>query len=268
MALNSGPINLAHRPLAGRRVVVTRPQAQAAGLAERLAALGATPILLPVITIEPASDPGPLDEAIGRLGRYDWIVFTSANGVAIFWQRLAAAGLGQSALDGVRLAAIGPATAAALAERGRQPDFVPTEYVAEQIAAGLGDVTGQAILLPRAELARPALAEMLAAAGARVEEIATYQSAPVEPAEAALAELVAGVDAITFTSSSTVHAFCELIQRRLGDGPSRALLTGAVIACIGPITAATARERGLEPAVIAREYTADGLAKALAEHFS
>ena len=150
------------KPLAGQRVVVTRPPHQAPELADRLRALGATPVLFPTITIRPMADSSQLDEAIRRLGQYDWVIFTSVNGVAIFFERMAALGLEADIFEGVRAGAIGPATGEALAENGVAPDYIPDEFVAERIAEGLGDVSGLSILLPRAEIARKTLREMLA----------------------------------------------------------------------------------------------------------
>lgn len=254
--LEKGP-----QPLAGQRIVVTRPPHQAPELAERLEALGATPVLFPTITIRPMADNRELDEAIGNLGRYDWAIFTSVNGVAIFFERMAALGLEPSIFDGVRVAAIGPATGDALAENGVTPDYIPEEFVAERIAEGLGDVAGLAILLPRAEIARKTLREMLAAQGAAVDEIATYRTLPATADDAALAALE-NVDIITFTSSSTVRNFIKLVG---GREEALRLLRGVTVACIGPITAGTVEEKlALRPAVVAEEYTMDGLVAAIA----
>jgi uroporphyrinogen-III synthase len=250
---------LATTALAGRRVLVTRPADQAGALVERLAARGALPVVLPTIAIAPLADTAALDGAIGRLAGYDWIIFTSANGVTAFWERLAAAGLDGRALAGRSVAAIGPATAEALRERGVAVAFIPEEYVAERILDGLGDVAGRRVLLPRAEIARKALAGELRARGAEVEELAAYRTLAAPPDPEALAELRAGVDAITFTSSSTVRHFVELAGPDTGN---------AVIACIGPITAQTARELGLPVDVVAREYTLDGLVRALEAYFA
>ncbi len=255
-------------PLAGKRVLVTRPRAQASKLCDKLAALGAQPILFPTIEIAPLQDFSALDRAIRELDTYQWLILTSVNGVSAFWDRLACAGRDASALAGIQVAAIGPATAQALAARGVQARFVPEEYVAEAILDGIGDVRGQRILLPRADIAREALAVELARRGAQVDEIAAYRTLPAQPDPEGLASLERGVDAITFTSSSTVRNFVALLG---SDAWARYTVPGGqdrpVIACIGPITAQTARELGLPVDVMASEYTMDGLIAALVKAF-
>jgi uroporphyrinogen-III synthase len=244
--------------LAGKRILVTRPRAQAAELCDKLAALGAEPIAFPAIEVKPLEDYAALDWAIARLAQYQWVIFTSVNGVAAFWERLTLAGQGAPALAQIKVAAIGPATAHALDKRGVTARFIPDEYVAEAIVEGIGDVRGQQILLPRADIAREALAAALRERGAQVEEIAAYRTLPAEPDQAGLEQLRRGVDAITFTSSSTARNFAALAGSETG---------GAAIACIGPITAQTVRELGLPVDVMAAEYTMDGLVAALARYF-
>ena len=259
------PVQLtaAPKPLAGKRIVVTRPAPQAPELAEPLQALGATPILFPTIAIHPMEDSSRLDDAIGQIsaGAYDWVIFTSVNGVAIFWERLEALDRDGSIFDGVKVAAIGPATGDALADQGVVADYIPDEFVAEAIADGLGDMSGRRVLLPRAAIARKTLAEMLSEQGAEVEEVATYQTLPAEPGVAALSEL-RNADIFTFTSSSTVRNFVELV-----GGPKAAvkLTRGAHVACIGPITAGTAEEMGMVPHIVAEDYTIGGLVAALVD---
>lgn len=250
-------------PLKGRRIVITRPRSQTSDFASQLRDLGAVPILFPTIRIAPIDDTTMLDTAVRRLADYDWVIFTSVNGVDLFLQRLEALDVGVAQLDGVCVAAIGPATGSALSEMGVMPDFIPDEYVAERIAEGLGDVEGLKILLPRAEEARAALSELLSAKGADVNEIATYRTVRAAPDDEARAQLAtAGV--ITFTSSSTVRNFVSLV-----GGPQEAyrLAAQTVIACIGPITAATVRELGMEPQIVAKDYTIDGLIAALLSYF-
>jgi len=247
-------------PLAGKRILVTRPRAQAADLCAKLAALGAEPIVFPTIDIAPLEDTSLLDRAIDQLGQYHWIIFTSVNGVAAFWERLTAAGKDVPALNGIHVAAIGPATAKALADRGQQPRFIPDEYVAEAIVEGIGEVGGQRILLPRADIAREMLALELAQHGAVVDEITAYRTLPAAPDPHGLAELRRGVDVITFTSSSTVRNFIALVGRD-------AISPHTVNACIGPITARTARKLGLSLDVVANEYTMSGLVAALVGYF-
>ena len=229
------------RPLTGKRIVITRPEDDAHRLASRLQQLGAEPIVLPVIRIE-FTDPPELAQALLRVKEYDWIIFTSRHGVrAVF--RLT------SDIRGPSIAAIGPATAAALSEKGIVPDLMPTVFVAEAIVEALGDVQGRNILLPRADIARPTLAHSLVQRGAVVRNIAAYRTQSVLGHRPNLD----GVDAITFTSSSTVRGFLE-------SGP---VPSGAKVVCIGPITAKTARDHSLSVAATAKEYTADGLVDAL-----
>mgnify|MGYP001817166084 CR=1 FL=1 len=252
------------RPLFGQRVLVTRTRQQASALSTRLRALGAEAVELPTIEIAPPEQRAPLDKAIAELSSYDWIVFTSVNGVASFWERLGHAGLDARALHGARLAAIGPATAAALEGHGLQADYIPGEYVAEAIASGLGNVHSLRVLLPRADIARPALADLLGKAGAEVVEVAAYRTLRPSVDADELHDLLRSVTVATFTSSSTVR---NLVAMARGAGLDLArILADATIACIGPITAETARENQLPLHVIAEEYTIDGLVKALVNH--
>ncbi len=255
-----------NRPLFGLRVLVTRPRGKAGDTAARLRALGAEPVLFPTITIQPPEDWRELDAAVERLANhlYDWVIFTSTNGVDYFWQRLDAAGKDARALAGVRLAAIGPVTAQALAERGLHADLVPKRYVAEAILDEIGPVHGLRLLLPRAEVARKALPAGLRQAGADVDEIAAYQTVPPchqNDAKPIGKMLKAGeIDVLTFTSSSTVRNFKAALE------PLPQLPERTIVACIGPVTARTATECGLRVNVSAREHTVDGMLAALIEH--
>ena len=256
---NPAPANQTR--LAGKRVLVTRPRSQAAALIERLAGMGAVPIVFPTIEITVPEDTALLDQAIADLHSYAWVIFTSVNGVSTFWQRLKTLGKDSQAIKGTRVAAIGPATAQALRERGVQPDFVPSEYVAEAILPGLGDVSGQHILLPRADIARKALVNELKRKGAIPEEIAAYRTLPPQPDAEALRELEHGVDVATFTSASTVRNLIDLLGGRAAQ-----ILKDAVIACIGPVTSDEARKQGLNVHIVAEVYTVDGLVDALLKH--
>lgn len=246
-------------PLAGLHVLVTRPEDQAEDLIRRLSALGAEPVICPTIRIAPLENPEPLDRAVAQVERYDWVIFTSVNGVRYFFERLAAAGAGPERLVGRRLAAIGPATARALAEHGLPVDLMPGQYVAEAILEEIGDVAGQRILLPRADIARKALAEGLQVRGALVDEVAAYRTVATGgrlPEER--------VEIATFTSPSTLRNFVALME---GAGrPAAAYLAGAQVACIGPITARAALDEGLPVDVVAEEHTVDGLVKAILTH--
>jgi uroporphyrinogen-III synthase len=249
-------------PLQGKRIVITRPRRQAESLVDRLQALGAVPVVFPTIVIAPAAQNGALEEAIANLTGYDWLIFTSRNGVEIFWDYLSRAGESAERLAEIKIAAIGPATAAALEERGATAHLVPSEYVAEGILAAIGDVRGLRILLPRAELARPVLVDELAQRGAAVNEIAIYQTLPGQPDEEAWQELRRGIDVITFTSSSTVHNFFALT-----GAEAKTILAEATIAAIGPITAGTVEQHGYSVDIVAREYTTEGLVQSLVAYY-
>jgi len=246
--------------LSGKRILVTRAQKQAADLCQALTAEGADAIPFATIEISPLKDFKKLDAALQAMaaGLYTWVIFTSVNGVEACQERLAPNSLNVAIFSGAKIAAIGPSTASALHELGAHVDFIPAEYVAERILDGLGNVAGKRILLPRAELARAALAEALIAAGASVDEVPVYHTVQPAPDPVGLAALRDGVDVITFTSSSTVRNFVALAGTQ--TGPAR-------IACIGPITAQTAQELGLRVDIVAKEYTIPGLVTALKELF-
>ncbi len=255
------------RPLFGRRIVVTRPREQAGELASALEDAGAEVVLFPTIALAPPDDPAALDRAVAAAAAYDWIVFTSSNGVRAFFARVAAQERDVRELAAVRLAAIGPETAAELRRRLLRPAVVPREYRAEGLLDALAgeDLRGRRVLLPRAAGARAVLPETLAARGATVDEVIAYRAVPPPDADvpALRAALAAGaIDALTFTSSSTVRHFVDLVGR---DAAAR--LGAAVVACIGPVTAETAREAGLPVHVCPLDYTAAALAAALVEHF-
>jgi uroporphyrinogen-III synthase len=240
------------RPLFGRRVVVTRPEGQASALADALRGAGAEPVVLPVIEIVDPEDGGAaLATALGGVATYDWLVVTSANGA----ERVLAGLPDARALGGVSVAAIGPGTAAALAKGNVVADLVPERFVAEGLLDAFPEGAGR-ILLARAAAARDILPEGLAAKGWTVDAVEAYCTVPATPAPAVLDE-VTGADAITFTSSSTVSRFLEIA------GPDR---LPPIVACIGPITAATARDAGLTVDVEADEHTIAGLVAALVEH--
>lgn len=243
-----------------KRILITRPRAQADEFANQLRAAGFEPIFFPVIEIRPIENNFELEQALANLSFYDWVVFTSANAVEVVFDNPGLPkgdqGLGGKG-SGVRVAAIGPKTAEALQARGVMPDFVPDEYVAESILPGLGDVHGKWILLPRAEIARKALPEAIAEAGGIPHEIAVYQTLPAQPDPEGLAALKSGVDIVTLTSPSTVQNFTAIAQQ---NGLDPLCLPGnPLFACIGPITEQAAREAGLVNLVVANEYTTEGL---------
>ena len=249
------------RPLFGKRVLVTRARAQASALSERLTALGAVPIELPAIRILPPEDGGPLDAAVGRLASYDWTIFTSVNGVASVFDRLATQGWDARAFAGGRVCAIGPATAEALAARGLRADRLPAEAVAEGILASFADedLAGRCFLLIQGDLARDDLGAGLAARGAAVDAVVAYRTVPETEADPATLRLVraGAIDIVTLTSSSTAR---NLVAALGGDLSG---LERSLIAAIGPITAETARELGLRVGVVAAEHTIPGLVAAL-----
>ncbi len=227
------------RPLHGRRVVVTRARAQASGLASRLELLGAEVVQAPTIRIEPLAFEAP------DLAAYDMLVVTSANGAELLLPG------DVRALHGVTVAAIGPATAAALAARGVVPDLVPAEAVSEALLAALGDVAGRRVLVATAAGARAVLSDGLRAGGAEVDVLHLYRTVP-EPVDAGV---VRGADLVTFTSSSTVSG----LAAALGDGG----LAGLRALSIGPVTSATLREHGVEPVGEADPHSVDGLVTAV-----
>ncbi len=265
----AAPRGLPSSPLQGKRVVITRAAEQAGEFSQRLRSLGAVPMEIPTIQIVAVDDLAPFQEALQRLASYDWILFTSANGVQVFWEQATALGLPtllHAEGSRVRVAAVGPATAQALAERGIPVDFVPARHTGEALAAALEPVQGCRILLPRAARGRPEVAEILQARGARVDDLPIYQTVPAPIDAASIQALAQGVDVITFTSGSTARHFVAA----LGQGPSLDLATlcrQAVIACIGPVTAQTAGELGLPVHVVAEEHSVDGLIQALVAYF-
>ena len=204
-----------------------------------------------------------MDAAIGRRD-YAWVVFTSANGVRFFHDRLVALGESSEWMRGSRVAAIGPETARALAAIGITADLVPDEYVAEALVACLADAAplqGQRVLLPRADIARDALSSGLLREGAVVDSVVAYRTVPAPSSPEIEAQLRAGaIDAVTFTSSSTVRAFLATLS-------SSEALSGVALVCIGPITAETLRTAGLEPSVVAQTYTISGLVEALSNYY-
>lgn len=249
-------------PLAGRRVVVTRGVGGEDALAARLRALGAEVVELPSIAVGPPEDPAPLDAALLGLGRFAWAAFASGNAVERTVARLDALAVPRAALADLRLACVGPATAARLAALVREPDLMPAEHTGAALAAALArHVAGRAVLVPRAAEGRPELVDGLAAAGAEVAAPVAYRTVPAPPeALAPLAGLLeAGrVQAVAFASPSAVRSVVGALGGRAG------LLRRALLGAIGPTTAAALREVGLEPGAVPAEHTAEGLAAALA----
>lgn len=254
-------------PLAGRRMVITRRREQAGGLRAALRKKGAAVIELPTIALAPPQSWRPLDAALRRLSEFDWVIFTSVNGVENFFARLKKQGKNARALKGARIAAIGPATAAALRPRGLRAEVVPEEYRAEGLLWALRREhwQGKRVLLARAAQAREVLPRALRRRGARVTVVAAYRTVLPRLSRRRAQRIFAArkPDAITFTSSSTVRNFFTLLGRRA----ARRALSGVVVASIGPITSHTARQLGLRVAVEAKAYTIAGLVRAFERYF-
>ena len=269
------------QPLRGKRILVTRPAHQAIEFMSALRKLGADPISFPTIEIQAATETEALDRAIvamsedraARIGYfkadedwpqppslpYDWLVFTSVNGVFAFWERLKATGFDSRSLSFINVAAIGPATTTALNQRSITPDLVPQVYTAEGILAAfdaLGSVRGQRFLLPRADIARKALTLGLRDRGATVDEIAAYRTVPRQDGPRPPA-----ADIITFTSSSTVQGYVNCLA---GCSLTSAFEDRQVV-CIGPITAKTAEQLGVPVSAVAETYTIDGILETLVD---
>jgi uroporphyrinogen III methyltransferase/synthase len=247
----------AARPLAGRTVLVTRPAHQSESLVERLSELGANVMIQPAIEIRPPADWSAADAAIEQLGSFDWLAFSSSNGVHYFLERLKHHGHDMRALGGVQLAAIGPGTADALAEYHLRADLQPTEYRAEALAESLlPTAVGKRVLLLRASRGREVLAETLSAAGVQVQQAMVYESRDVTQADVEVVEalLDGRIDWITVTSSAIARSLVKL----LGDDLRRAKL-----ASISPLTAAALAEAGCHAAAVATTYTTAGLIEAI-----
>jgi uroporphyrinogen III methyltransferase/synthase len=239
-------------------VVVTRAAEQAGELADTLEEAGATPLLCPTIQILAPESWGGLDAALDRVDVYDWVVFTSSNGVRSVAARLQARGLAAAVLATARLAAVGDSTALELARHGLQAAFVPTQQRSRALAEALPDVQGASLLLMRADIAGSSLAETLSRRGAaQVDDVIAYRTALLAPSGGALEELRRGFDGITFTSPSTVRGFVAM-------GPRwRSLLAEAAIVTLGPATTEAVREQGLPVAAEATERSMKGLVGAV-----
>ena len=256
------------KPLFGKSVLVTRAREQASGLSDRLRELGAEPVEFPVIRIAEMSDYSELDSAIGKLSDYAWVIFTSANGVRAVAERLSLLGHDARAFAGARIAAIGPATAGALKERGLRADFVPSRFVAESVVEEWPDdeMAGKKVLLPRAKQARELLPDRLREMGASVDVVTAYETVMDAEGAAGIREQLEAdeIHAVTFTSSSTVTNFMESI----GRGEALRLLQRVTVVSIGPITSQTAREAGIRVDIEAEDHSIPGLVQALTACFA
>jgi uroporphyrinogen III methyltransferase / synthase len=254
------------KPLAGKRIIVTRAGAQAFGLVEQIEAAGGEVVELATIEIQPLESFAEFDAAINKIEQYDWLIFTSVNSVAPFLSRLRAGGKVPLSMGYLKIAAIGPETAKRLASAGITVCLVPQRYQAEGILDALGPeaVKQKRILIPRAAEAREILPETLRDWGAAVDVVAAYRTALPRVDIAPVAELLRRhkIDVITFTSSSTVKNFVRLF----GDKPLGDIVCGSTLACIGPITARTVKDLGGRPHIVAEEFTIAGLVRAIIAH--
>ncbi len=256
------------KPLFGKRILVTRGREQSKKMADAISEQGGQPVLFPTISFLPPSDYTQLDNAIRKIGTFDWVIFTSVNGVEKFFQRFFEVQDDIRQMAGPRIAAIGPVTAAAIRKHGLKVHLLAKEFVAEGLLALLPqeEVKGRRFLIPRAEKAREILPESLTAMGGIVEVVAVYRTGLPEQADVnEITSLLSDkkLAAVTFTSSSTVTHFIEMLKGQ----DLTMLLDGVVVASIGPVTSATLREKGLPAHVEASEYTVEGLVNTLMEHF-
>ena len=257
---DSGKAN--SRALSGVRVLVGRARHQAGALSGELRKLGAKVLEIPFIEIRKPRSFKPLDSALKNLAGYDWLILTSANGVEAMWERLAKLGLRKTNLKHLRIAAIGPATKKAIERRGVDVDVVPREYVAESVVRSLRRrVKGKRVLLVRAKVARDVIPKELRKAGAHVDVAEAYETVVPKSSRVRLRNALKNPqrrpDVVTFTSSSTVRNFVELL------GAARGNLEGMRLASIGPVTSSTLREFGLRADIAAKEFTIPGLVKAI-----
>jgi uroporphyrinogen III methyltransferase/synthase len=257
------------QPLVGRTIAVTRTREQAAALADRLEDLGARVVAFPVIETADPEDWGPADRAIDELAGYDWVVLTSTNGVDRFFERMLERGLDARALVGVKVAAVGSATADRLMDFAIRPDLIPADFRAEGLLEAFrerGVGAGARILIPRALDAREILPEELRADGAAVDVVAVYRVVPAEPDPEAMAELRKGeVDVVTFASGGTAKSFLNVLEAA-GLDP-RAVLGSTLVASVGPVTTAALAKLGYEVDIEAEESTMASLVEAIADHY-
>lgn len=257
-----------HKPLLGKQIIVTRARAQASDLVAKLTDLGADCLEIPTIQVIPPASWQMLDDCLTVLPQYDWLIFTSVNGVNFFFERLFDKGLDVRALGNLRTAAIGPATAQRMRHFGLNADILPETYQAESVVEAFAaeNLSGKRVLLPRAKEARPILPKELHRMGADVDEVPVYQTVQVADDVQKLLEQLQNkaVDMVTFTSSSTVRNFHQLLPPQ--TGPS--LMQGVAVACIGPITADTAHELGFQVSVVADRFTIEGLIQAVVGYYN
>ncbi len=255
------------KPLFSKRIVITRARAQASSLVSQLTQLGAECIEIPTIKIAPPEDLSPLKQAIENISGYDWLVFTSVNGVKFFFDTLFGMGKDVRCLGHLKFACIGPVTKERLSDYGIISDILPKTYRAESVIEAFSgvDIKDKKVLLPRAKVARTILPEELTRMGAFVDEITAYETRMDDSRKAELIDALKAeqIDAVTFTSSSTVSNFMDL----LADEDAQTLLKRVVFASIGPITSDTIRDLGFKPDIEAEEFTIPGLIDSLLNYY-
>ena len=255
------------KPLFGKRIVVTRSREQASIFAETLIDLGAKPIELASIDVVPPQSWDELDAALDTLAVYQWLIFTSANAVKFFFRRMREKGMDIRSLKGVQICAVGPKTAEALETYSLKADLIPEEFKAEGVLAALGgvQVKGQRFLIPRAKVARELIPDRLREQGAKVTVVTAYENVRPDADVARVKRLFdeRKIAAVTFTSSSTVHNFVEMI----GRSEYKELMNGVAVACIGPVTAKTAHEYGMEVHIMPKDYTIPALVEAMVAYY-
>jgi uroporphyrinogen III methyltransferase/synthase len=254
-----------NKPLSGKSVLITRAKDQSSTFAKWLKKFGAEVIEFPTIEIVPPSNWKKVDQALDKLSQFHWIIFTSANGVKFFFERVREKKKRFPSL--LRVCAIGPATAKALKKRGIRIDFIPKEFIAESILKGFEkkNIKGKRIIIARAKKARDVLPKELRNMGAEVEVVETYQTINPKGGKTRLKNILKNqrIDVIAFTSSSTVNHFIKMLK---GENIKR-LLKNIFIACIGPITAKTAKDLGLQVHIQPDEFTIPSLTHAIAKFF-
>lgn len=258
------------RPLFGKRIVVTRARVQASDFVKALSTLGADCVEFPTIEVVAPESWNELDKAIENLASYHWLLFTSSNGVKFFVNRLEALGKDVRNLKGLKIGAIGPKTAEAWHRLGIRPDLIPKEYRAEAVAECFREMKSEGIriLLPRAARARDVLPEQLNGMGFQVDVVPVYRTIKPDYDTDRVKDMLekGAVDMVTFTSSSTVTNFFEMFEDKTRD--LNKWMSSVTVACIGPITAETARNKGLSVALIPREYTIESLTESIVEYFT
>ncbi len=249
------------KALLGKRILITRPARASKQLSRTLESMGATTIEMPTIEIAEPTSYERVDQAIGNLKQYDWVIFTSVHGVRYFVDRMSNLSVSLEALRSVKVAAIGSTTRAALRLAGREPDFTPREYLSERLALEIGDVRGKKFLLPRSDMASERLPQLLRERGGLVDEVSMYRTiVPPKLSSKTLSDILQnGVDLVLFTSPSTVRNFVQ----NMNHDDLAFYLKKLKVACIGPITREAAETSGMEVRAMANTHTVDGLVEAI-----